>query len=104
MREKIARAICEELGRDPDQLEPGNAHGVDEEFNSEPHFCLWRMYGEAADAVLAAMREPTEAMKASGQKLHWGSGNSACESSEDEEAEHCGRIFTAMIDAAKEGE
>lgn len=70
MREKLARALCEADGHDPDQLEPGddpymnNTEFIDG-YNrkGEPCHFFWRHYDRGqVDAVLEAMMEPDEGM------------------------------------------
>lgn len=84
MREKIARALCDDTlsrWRSPIAL------------HAEP----WREFLPAADAVLDAMREPTEDMVVAGIIERHGS--------ETPEAWKLAtaNIFTAMIDAALAG-
>lgn len=73
MRERIARAICKDL-------------------DVPPSVAIWEDYLDTADAVLDAMREPTDALA---DAASW----------RDDEDEDCmyKNIWRAMIDAAKEG-
>jgi len=85
MREKMARAMAEEDGYNPD--DDGGIPGVKR----------WRSYLGMADAALSAMEEPTEAMMCGARdwalaKYSQGIGNDA--------ATGCWR---AMIRKAREG-
>lgn len=63
MIERVARALCEAEGHKPDQLEPGDAVGIDGYMgNGDPAHFLWREWSDKARAAIGAMREPTEAM------------------------------------------
>lgn len=75
MREKIARAICKASGDDWDREGPEG---------------LMQAYGQAADAVLDALMEPTEGMVKAGR--------AAIPYPDTIEAP-----FTAMIQAARDG-
>lgn len=62
--ERAARVICEHRGIDPDYLEPGDAYGIDEYLaNGDPAHFKWREFVELARAVVASMRDPSEAMR-----------------------------------------
>lgn len=78
MRERIARALCSVTGADPD-----GPH-----INGKPRWEGWEPY---ADAVLAAMRVPSNAME--------DAGAAHCQS-----FEHAATVWRAMIDAARNGE
>jgi hypothetical protein len=70
MREKLARAICEADGCDPDYLEPGddpyqNNEPVIDGRNAKGYPChfFWRRYDRIfTDPVLDTLREPTPEM------------------------------------------
>lgn len=97
MRERIARALCEANDRDPDQLEPGDAYGIDAVLpNGDPAHCLWRGYVEQADAVLDAMMEPTNYMCSFGPYIN--EVNPAVPPITESQADACWRH---MIDAAR---
>lgn len=90
MRERIARAICRQSDLD---------EGFSEEQVDSPAWMeLDANYLKCADAVLAAMREPTldqiEAFKRTGRSLA---------GSDLGEDEIIATIYTAMIDSATKG-
>lgn len=64
MVERVARVLCKADRCDPDQLEPGDAAGIDGHLsNGDPAHFLWREWSDRARLVIEAMREPTDAMK-----------------------------------------
>ena len=67
--ERVARALCETDGYDPDELEPGSIpYGdeterfIDGQLNGGPAFLFWRVYVPKARAAIAVMHEPTEVL------------------------------------------
>jgi hypothetical protein len=85
MVERVARAMCLDLGVPPDNWTEDEA-GV-------PVFA-WQLEAGTARAAIAAMREPTEAMIEAGEV--------ACGSSYGVGPWECRTSFTAMIDASLE--
>ena len=77
MRERIARAIAKADGMHPEAVS-----------NDEDEVPVWTLYLDTADAVLAAMREPTDWMKAAYSDV--------C----DTPVLHAVLDYQAMIDAA----
>lgn len=74
MIERIARALCEADGYDPNHLEPGddpymnNTTVIDgRNRKNEPCHFFWRHYDQKARATLHAMREPTKEMEDAGR-------------------------------------
>jgi hypothetical protein len=71
MVERVARALCARLGRDPDTLGPSivvtdmGSMGIAATFNGPPE-PAWKSYEAEARAAIEAMREPTEAMVEAG--------------------------------------
>lgn len=69
MIEKVARALCDAEGLNPDKLEPGNCvgdwEGVDGVLrNGDPAHFIWRHRVDLAKAAIEAMRLPTPEMTA----------------------------------------
>lgn len=113
MRERIARALCEADGCDPDHLEPGDDPYQNDEpvidgrnRKGEPCHLFWRRYDRIfVDAVLDAMMEPTgyetgpndecEGMMRAGLDAYhmWDSGDSS--------VYIVGSVYTAMLTAAR---
>jgi hypothetical protein len=69
--EAMARAMCAENGRDPDQLEPGDALGIDGHRNGEPCHFKWRHWTDAATAALAALRETHHLVPKDQEPVGW---------------------------------
>lgn len=86
MIEKVARALCEAEGMNPD-------HESNEDMDEAAK--LWTTYRHLARAAIEAMREPTAAMKLAGADKHNGYYHT-----EEQARDDSGLIFTAMIDAA----
>jgi hypothetical protein len=105
MREKIARALCEAEGCDPDHLEPGsdpyhNNTSVIDGHNAkgEPCHLFWRRYDRIyVDAVLDAMRDVDNSILAEGYRAMF------ADEWDGTQAPMMGAGWDAMIDAAKAG-
>lgn len=79
---RVARRLCEQDGRDPDHLEPGddpymnNTQCIDG-YNrkNEPCHFFWRHYDEDARAAIAevldAQKEPSAGMEQAARELWW---------------------------------
>lgn len=59
MVEKVARAICEDIWRDPDDATGGCSPSGVQLYEGEK---AWTSFEELARAAIEAMREPTQAM------------------------------------------
>ena len=95
MVEKVARAICEAQGDDPDYLEPGDAHGIDAYFSDgEPAFRRWKNYIREARAAIEAMREPSNAILKAGYEAMF------ADEWTGRQAPMMGAGFDAMLSAA----
>jgi hypothetical protein len=56
---EVARLLVEQRGHDPDQLEPGDAYGVDAILpNGDPAHMLWRARVEDAEEIVAFIEGP----------------------------------------------
>jgi hypothetical protein len=88
MIERVARAICRESGEDPDEM-VSRVEGPGYIF---PAQAQWLTRFPFARAAIAAMREPTAAMKAatSPDRVR----------SEGSQEHFAGLLYRAMIDAA----
>lgn len=88
--EEVARAICNAMGDDPDEL--GTL--IWEASGPVPN---WKFYVSAARSAVEALREPNTAMIEGGEALtHWSGTGSGCYCDHHAEPE---RVFPAMIDA-----
>ncbi len=57
LTEAVARLLCEQINHDPDDLEPGDAYGVDHVLpNGDPAHYLWRQHVDDAREVIALVK------------------------------------------------
>ena len=57
----VAQELARQGGYDPEQLEPGDVHGVDGTLpNGDPAHFMWRKYIKGARSVIAVVDQFTE--------------------------------------------
>jgi hypothetical protein len=87
--ERASRVLCQQAGRDPDEICLGEGKAVGRTWRG------WEAFASDARAVIASVRQPSEAMINAARKEAWASGTSI----RQHEIEG---IFGAMIDSLLE--